>query len=184
MPCGWWQQSQFKNLTFYYFFLMIQEAIWMPLLFVCASGCGDILLHAITYNTLTSAGLKMKVLSGWRTLHASAFSHSPSIMCFQKFVVSVSRGPRRFSWQSLLFLPSFTIIQAFRQTSTNSPRGALPARAPRLRHSVFYFVWLFYCQLQIPSLGIMTTISSIFTNVIKLILCSMRGLFLNSSWYA
>lgn len=178
MPCGWWQQSQFKNLTFYHFFLMIQEAIWMPPLFVCASGCGDILLHAITNNTLTSGGLEMKVLSGMADSTCACVEPFSLHYVLWKFVVSVSRGPRRFSWQSL---PSFTIIQAFRQTRTNKSSGRLACSSPTVC-SILYGCFIVNCRF--PSPGIMTTISSIFTNVIKLILCSMRGLFLNSSWYA
>lgn len=113
----------------------------------------------------------------WRSYQARGgrvLPAPPSSFCntLSNFVVSVSTCLPRSDWQSLLF----TGAQA-----SARPWGAV---SPTPLASLVSMFLLFHCGFQIPSVGIMTTINSILTNVIKLILRSMRGLFLNSSWYA
>lgn len=151
--------------------------------FVCPSGClgAEVFCSARLHIILWQAAVQRWRSYQTREVHILLRCHSPSIMCFQ----------------SLLY-PSVLVLEDWTDNHSSSP-ASLPSSIHShirwLLKAIFFFfntncgsvflpVLLLHCDLQTPSVGIMTTINSIFTNVIKLILCSMRGLFLNSSWYA
>lgn len=182
------QKSDFSQMSgpafFFFSFLNDQGRCFIAAtIFLRPSGRGDIQQCEITFNTLTSGGLKTKVLSSSWAPHPSAQPFSLHNV-LSKFVVSVSSGPRRLNWQSLLSPPSSPSFKHWHTHSSGPFACSSPHVCKNTHRSVFCFAWLLHCELQIPSLGIMTTINSICANVIILILCSMRGLFLNSSWYA
>lgn len=161
--------------------IFIKYKMLLDCYFVCPSGCQgaevfcSVRLHIILWQAAVQRWRSYQT----REVHILLRCHSPSIMCFQ----------------SLLY-PSALVLEDWTDNHSSSPASSsIHSHIRWLLKAIFFFfntnrgsvfspVLLFHCDLQTPSVGIMTTINSIFTNVIKLILCSMRGLFLNSSWYA
>lgn len=154
--------------------------------FVCPSGRGDILPCEITHNTFDKRRFKDEGLINLVDSSSSRVAILPAIMCFESLLYLSVQVLEDWTDNHSSFLPlyhhssihSHTLVQSSGPFSCSTPQSLIHTAVCSSQCACATLNYRF------PSLGIMTTINSIFTNVIKLILCSMRGLFLNSSWYA
>lgn len=126
---------------------------------------------AMWNNTLTSGGVKMKVLSTGPTPLPCVWPISLHNVLFKVCLYVSARVLEDPTDNHSSLPPLFTVIQAFTHTRSHSIlRAIFPPHSPvsSTRRSVFSPARLFHCEVKIPSVGIMTTINSISTNVIKL----------------